>query len=74
MNSKPDAAINRTKESLSILLSRKQGSKLLGVSETTFWRLAEFDDSFPSKIRLSPRRVAWRKSALLDWISRREGV
>ena len=74
MKSTSDAAICRKEESMSILLSRKQGSELLGVSETTFWRLAEFDDSFPSKIRLSARRVAWRRASLLAWISSREGV
>lgn len=54
------------------ILPRKQAAPLIGVSETTFWRLAEFDPSFPAKIRLSARRVGWRKSDLEDWLKSRE--
>ncbi|GGC73337.1 hypothetical protein GCM10011362_22320 [Marinobacter halophilus] len=56
------------------LVTRKVGAEYLGVSETTFWRLAEFDPTFPPKIRLSPRRVAWRLKNLESWLSSREGA
>lgn len=56
------------------LVTRKVGAEFLGISETTFWRLAEFDPTFPPKIRLSPRRVAWRLSALNEFLNSREGA
>ena len=73
MNTTTEAANSRTIVQ-SDIVSRKQGAPLIGVSETTFWRLAECDDSFPPKIRLSARRVGWRKSALLQWLNSREGI
>jgi predicted DNA-binding transcriptional regulator AlpA len=56
------------------IVTRRLGAVHIGVSETTFWRLAEFDPTFPPKIRLSPRRVAWRLSALNAWLDSREDV
>lgn len=73
MTAQPQAAQSRP-SAKSDLVTRKVGADFIGVSETTFWRLAEFDPSFPPKIRLSPRRVAWRLSALAEWLESREGA
>lgn len=48
--------------------------RVTGLSRTTLHRKRREDASFPRAIRLSPRRLAFRKRDLLAWIDAREGA
>lgn len=41
------------------------------LSDTTIWRL-EKAGKFPKRIQLSPRRVGWLESSVLDFIAQRQ--
>jgi predicted DNA-binding transcriptional regulator AlpA len=60
-------AENLTKE----ILSERDVSRWLGISEPTLFRHRR-DATGPSFIRLSERRVAYRRSAVEEWLTRRE--
>jgi predicted DNA-binding transcriptional regulator AlpA len=53
------------------ILSERQVSDWLGLSEPTLFRHRR-DGTGPSFIRLSARRVAYRRSAVEAWLSQRE--
>ena len=55
------------------LLSTKQVQELTSLSRTTLWRL-ESKGLFPSRIQVSPRRVAWSEKEVSDWIEERQRV
>ena len=55
------------------LLSTKQVQELTSLSRTTIWRL-ESKDLFPSRIQVSPRRVAWSEEEVSAWIEERQRV
>ena len=42
-----------------------------GLSRTTRWRL-EKKGKFPKRRQISPGRVGWRSSEILEWINSRE--
>ncbi len=44
---------------------------LVGVSRSTIDRM-EFSGQFPARIKLSARRVAWRESEVVTWMSQRK--
>ena len=51
-------------------LTIKEVSKLLGISVSTINRLIKKGE-FPSKKQLSPRRFAFMKCDIADWIAKR---
>jgi predicted DNA-binding transcriptional regulator AlpA len=53
------------------ILSERQVSDWLGLSEPTLFRHRR-DGTGPRFIRLSARRVAYRRSAVEAWLSQRE--
>lgn len=53
-----------------ILIHQRDLCALLGVSRSTLFRW-ERDGHFPRRIKLGPKRVAWRKSDIEDWIDAR---
>jgi len=55
------------------LLSTKQVQELTSLSRTTVWRL-ESQGLFPSRIQVSPRRVAWSEEEVGTWIEERQRV
>jgi predicted DNA-binding transcriptional regulator AlpA len=54
------------------LLSQEQLSELLGFSRSTIHRRLKDDPDFPSKIQISPGRIAFRKSDVLEYIKKKE--
>lgn len=48
-----------------------QVAQMVGASVPTLYRLMNAG-KFPRSVRISPRRVAWRESAVLDWLRQRE--
>lgn len=52
------------------ILSIRQAALLLGVSESTVWRLRANKD-FPQPFQLSPKRVGWSREVLADWLAKR---
>lgn len=55
------------------LLSTKLVQELTSLSRTTVWRL-ESEGLFPSRIQVSPRRVAWSEAEVIDWLKSRQRV
>jgi predicted DNA-binding transcriptional regulator AlpA len=53
------------------LLDARAVCQLLGISRATLWRLRQLRD-FPLPIRLSTRRIAWRRDAIGAWLEARE--
>ena len=51
-------------------LTTKEVSKLIGISVSTINRLVKKGD-FPSKIKLSPRRIVFMKNQIKEWIERK---
>tara|TARA_A100001011_G_scaffold379782_1_gene446231 strand:- start:2829 stop:3008 length:180 start_codon:yes stop_codon:yes gene_type:complete len=51
-------------------LTIKEVSKLLGISLSTINRLIKKGD-FPTKIKISPRRIVFMKSQIDKWIENR---
>ena len=54
-------------------LSTKQVQQLTSLNRTTLWRL-ESKGLFPSRIQVSPRRVAWSEEEVAAWIESRQRV
>lgn len=45
----------------------------VGLSRTTLWRMVKAG-TFPKPVKLSPRRIGWRRADLHAWVeSRQEG-
>ena len=51
-------------------LTIKEVSKLIGISVSTINRLVKKGE-FPSKIKLSPRRIVFMKNQIEEWIERK---
>lgn len=54
-----------------VLLSRDQLCALLQISDTSRQRLEKVDPTFPPKLQISQRRVAYSRADALDWLQRR---
>lgn len=52
------------------LLLWPQLKQMVPSSRTTIWRGVR-DGWFPAPIKISPGRIAWLESEILEWISRR---
>ena len=55
------------------ILSTKQLSQLINLSESTLWRMRQ-RGQLPQPIRVSPGRVGWRESDIVAWLATRETV
>lgn len=53
-----------------VLVTREEVNAMLGISDTTRQRLEKADKAFPAKIKVSARRVAFRKVDVLAYIDR----
>ena len=51
-------------------LTIKEVSKLIGLSVSTINRLVKKGD-FPSKVKISPRRMVFMKKEIQEWINSR---
>lgn len=52
------------------LILRNERKRLVPLSDTTIWRM-ERRGEFPSRIAISEKRVAWRRSEIETWLHRR---
>ena len=55
------------------VLRRKQLLELIGLSNTTQWRLEKSGD-FPHRIRLGRSAVGWHREEVEEWLQKRERV
>lgn len=55
------------KEKNFVLVTPKQVCVLLGISNTTLWRLTRNDDRFPRGIKITNRKTLFRYSDLITW-------
>ena len=56
-----------------VLISTKQVQEQTSLSRTTVWRL-ESKGLFPSRIQVSPGRVAWSEEEVNAWLESRQRV
>ncbi|GEO42135.1 hypothetical protein SAE02_62830 [Skermanella aerolata] len=49
------------------LISSRELREMIPYSAVHIWRL-ERDGKFPRRIHLGPRRIAWRKTEITEWI------
>ncbi len=53
------------------LLSIDEVKKMLGYKDnSSIYKLMK-NQSFPKQIKISPKKVVWRKSEIMDWIDSR---
>jgi prophage regulatory protein len=55
------------------VLRRKQMLEIIGVSNTTQWRLEKAGD-FPARIKLGRASVGWRLDEVEEWLKGRDRV
>ena len=68
----PDAARD-TPEAADRFIGEIECEHITDLSRVTRWRLMK-RKLFPSKIRISPNRTAWRLSSVLRWMTEREAA
>ena len=56
-----------TSDQYPVGLRAKAGAKLLGIGESTFWRIAKDDPAFPRGRKLTPRTTIFLTAELLAW-------
>lgn len=56
-----------------MLLSKKTVFAMVGLSDTTIWRM-ERRGEFPRRKQLSKNRVAWVKKDIVNWINSRQNA
>lgn len=56
-----------------MLLSKKTVFAMVGLSDTTIWRM-ERRGEFPRRKQLSKNRVAWSRKDIIDWINSRHNA
>jgi prophage regulatory protein len=54
-----------------LLLLQREVKEITRLSATTLWRL-ERRGQFPRRIQLSPKRVAWSRAEVDDWLATRK--
>lgn len=54
-------------------LDENDVKKITKLSRTTRWRL-ERRGEFPKRRQLSPNRVGWRRSEILEWVDERDAA
>ncbi|MBN1379690.1 MAG: AlpA family phage regulatory protein [Gammaproteobacteria bacterium] len=59
-------------DTITELLRPAECAVYLGMSRSRLWKLTETDPTFPKKIVLSPRCVGWRKTAIDEWLRKKE--
>jgi predicted DNA-binding transcriptional regulator AlpA len=52
------------------LLSARTVCKMLGISRATLWRMQRSNE-FPASIKITERRIAWRRDAVERWLDDR---
>jgi predicted DNA-binding transcriptional regulator AlpA len=55
------------------ILNAKQVRAMLGVSQTTLWRMINVSKVFPRPTPISPHRVGWREAQVKAWVDSRFG-
>jgi len=55
------------------ILRPNQAAAYIGVCRRQLYKLSDTDPTFPRKIIITSRCVGWRKEALDQWISGKEG-
>jgi prophage regulatory protein len=55
------------------LILNAERRRLVPVSDVTIWRM-ERRGEFPRRIRVSPGRVAWRRSEIEQWLEQRSST
>ncbi|ENN3349206.1 AlpA family phage regulatory protein [Salmonella enterica] len=55
------------------LLTAKQVTALTTLSRMTIWRYIKAG-TFPNCIKLGPKRVAWRRKDVIEWLDSRQPV
>ncbi len=66
-----EKGIRSTPREMDRILRPKEAARFLGVSRTTFWRIAKSVD-FPKKICIGARAVGWLRADLLAWMETRK--
>lgn len=56
------------------MISLREVKRLTGLSESSIWRHEKKLRTFPSRRKLSSRRVAWMRSEVLAWIESRQAA
>ncbi len=56
-----------------MFLSKKTVFQMVGLSDTTIWRM-ERKGEFPRRKQLSRNRVAWVKKDIIEWMSSRHNA
>jgi len=57
--------------SVRTLISARQGAKMTGVAESTWWEWARTFKDFPKPIRISPRCTRWDQAEIEGWLESR---
>lgn len=52
---------------MDIFIDEKKCKQMTSLSRVTRWRL-ERAGEFPKRVQISPGRIAWRISEIIDWI------
>jgi predicted DNA-binding transcriptional regulator AlpA len=63
----------RDQEELPRILNAKQVRAMLGVSQTTLWRMINVSKVFPRPTPISAHRVGWHEAEVKAWIDSRFG-
>ncbi|BDB13822.1 helix-turn-helix transcriptional regulator [Acidithiobacillus ferrooxidans] len=66
-----EKGIRSTPREMDRILRPAEAARVLGVSRTTFWRIAKAAD-FPKKICIGARAVGWSRDDLLAWMEARK--
>jgi prophage regulatory protein len=53
------------------LLTQTSVCELLTISKTTLWRIEKQDTTFPQKVNLGGRRIAYKQHEIIEWIENR---
>lgn len=57
---------------MTTFISISDAAAYLTVSKSTIWRLQQSDPSFPTAVKISPRRVAFKISDLDRWLEQQQ--